>query len=397
MSLLPAFSADQLDVFFEDRHRALAREVGPMAMVLDAEVGHDAARAAKRMGELGLYQHVVPRKGAADVDVRGLVTIREALGFGHTCADSIFAVQGLASYPIALEGTEEQQATYVDPLTRGERVGGFGLTEPNAGSDVASLETRAKKDGDGWVLDGDKTLISNVGIADYFVIFARAIDAGSAPPEPRSGKAITAFLVDASLPGVSTTPLPMSSPHPLGSISLRGVRVADAARLGPVGRGMALALRTLETFRISVGAAANGMASRALAESIARTTTRRQFGGPLSDQQVVRSYLADMATELDASRLLVARAAHLRDTRGGRPAVEVAMAKLFATEHAQTIIDRAVQLHGGSGVLSGSVVEALYRDIRPLRIYEGTSEIQRLVIGRALVDAAAPKPPSPRE
>ncbi|MFO0613928.1 MAG: acyl-CoA dehydrogenase family protein [Polyangiaceae bacterium] len=380
----PPFSADHLDVFFEDRHRALGREVGPIAMALDAEVGHDAARTARRMGELGLYRHVCPRPGEKDIDVRALVTIREALGYAHTAADSIFAVQGLASYPVALEGTDAQRAAYADAVVRGERVGGFGLTEPNAGSDVAGLETRATKDGDGWVLEGDKTLISNVGIADYFVIFARAIGAGV--PE---SKAITAFLVDASTPGVTTALLPMSSPHPLGSIALRAARLPDAARLGAVGRGMALALRTLETFRISVGAAANGMASRALDESIARTTTRKQFGAPLSDQQMVRAYLADMATELDAARLLVARAAHVRDTKGGRPVTEVAMAKLFATEHAQTIIDRAVQLHGGSGVLTGSVVEALYRDVRPLRIYEGTSEIQRLVIARALVE---PKP-----
>ena len=380
--IAPRFSADEIGLFFEDRHRALGRELAPLAMALTAEVGHDPAKTARRMGEIGLYQHVVPRAGEKDIDVRALVTIREALGYGHALGDAIFAVQGLASYPIALEGTDAQRAAYADAIVRGERVGGFALTEPNAGSDVAGLETRARKDGDGWILNGDKTLISNVGIADYFLIFARAFDADV--PE---SKAITAFLVEASLPGVTTTLLPMSSPHPLGSIALRDVRVPDSARVGAVGRGMALALRTLETFRISVGAAANGMAARALDESIARTTSRKQFGVPLSDQQIVRSYLADMATELDAARLLVARAAHARDTTTGRPVKEVAMAKLFATEHAQTIIDRAVQLHGGSGVLTGSIVESLYRDIRPLRIYEGTSEIQRLVIARTLVES----------
>jgi acyl-CoA dehydrogenase len=259
----------------------------------------------------------------------------------------------------------------------GERIGAFALTEPEAGSDVASMRTTATRDGDGWLLDGDKTLISNVGIADHYVVFANA--------DPSAGKkGISAFVVDAMASGLEETPLPLSSPHPLGALRMRG---CHAELLGDVGRGLSLALETLDAFRISVGAAANGMAARALDESVARVTTRKQFGAPLADQQMVQAYVAEMATELEAARLLVARAAHARDTRGGRVSTEAAMAKMFATEAAQRIIDKAVQLHGGSGVLLGSEVEALYRDIRPLRIYEGTTEIQKVVIARSLLKA----------
>jgi acyl-CoA dehydrogenase len=261
---------------------------------------------------------------------------------------------------------------------RGERITGFGLTEPEAGSDVASMQTRATRDGDGWLLEGDKTFISNVPIAQHYVVFANA--------DPSAGrKGISAFVVEADSEGLEVEPQQLSIDHPIGMLHLRGCRVGDDARLGDVGGGFKLAMQTLDAFRISVGAAANGMATAALDDAIAHVTTRRQFGKPLAEQQMVQAYIAEMATELDAARLLVGRAAHAKDTLGGRRSGEAAMAKMFATEAAQRIIDKAVQLHGGLGVLRGTRVEALYRDIRPLRIYEGTTEIQKLIIARTLL------------
>ena len=389
-----AFSADGLAVFFADHHRALAGKLADDAPRRFFAAGDDPASAAHALGEAGLNAYVVPEKlgGApvgrpdseAYIDVRSLVTIREALGQVSPLADAIFAVQGLGSYPIALAGSSEQRARYLPGVLTGERVGAFALTEPEAGSDVASLATRAHKTRDGWTLDGQKTLISNVGIATHFVVFARATGDGI-----DDKKSITAFLVDAETRGLSTSPLRMSSPHPLGDVVFEACHVDDAARIGEVGKGMSIALGTLDAFRISVGAAANGMATRALAEAVTRVSARKQFGAVLAEQQMVRAYLAEMATELDAARLLVARAAHARDTTERRVTTEAAMAKLFATEAAQTIIDKALQLHGGSGVLLGSAVEALYRDIRALRIYEGTSEIQKLVIARAVLGQAS--------
>jgi acyl-CoA dehydrogenase len=370
------FSAASHPVFFEDKHRTLAGDLARDLPSALEEAGHDPAAASRVMATSGLYAHVVPE----DIDVRALVTVREALGQLSPLADAIFAVQGLGSHPITLAGTAAQREQYLPGVVSGARIGAFALTEPEAGSDVASLATSAEKTADGWVLEGKKTLISNVGIATHFIVFARARGAGI-----DEKKSITAFIVDCNAPGLTATPLPMSSPHPLGELTFRGCRVGLDAQLGEIGKGMSIALATLDTFRISVGAAANGMATRALAETIARVTTRKQFGVALSDQQMVKAYVAEMATELEAARLLVASAAHARDTKKGRVTREAAMAKLYATEAAQRIIDKAVQLHGGSGVLLGSVVEALYRDIRPLRIYEGTTEIQKLVIARALL------------
>jgi acyl-CoA dehydrogenase len=382
-------SCPRLDAFFDASHAALAdrlREIVPAAAASLAGAPADAARALG--ASLGLYRHLVPEAlggapagkptDAKHVEVRALVLIREALCHLSPMADSIFAVQGLGSYPVSAFGTDAQRALVLPGVLDGSRIGAFALTEPEAGSDVASLSTKAVRDGDGWVLDGEKTLISNVGIADHFIVFANA--------NPAAGrKGITAFLVDASAPGLRTEPLALSSPHPLGRVLLRGCRVGDDRRVGEVGQGFSIAMETLDAFRISVGAAANGMAARALALAVARVKERKQFGAPLAEREQVQAYLAEMATELDAARLLVARAAHARDERGGKVTTEAAMAKMFATEAAQRTIDRAVQLFGGSGVLAGSEVEALYRDIRPLRIYEGTTEIQRLVIARGVL------------
>ncbi len=373
-----ALSTDDLGIFFAPHHREVAAVLRETLAGAPFSLPDDPATVAREMGTpLGLYAHLVPAEGAA-IDVRSLVLVREALGQVSALADAIFAVQGLGSYPIVIAGSEEQRQAILPDVVTGKRIGAFGLTEPEAGSDVASMRTTATRDGDGWILDGEKTLISNVPIAHHHVVFANA--------NPAAGrKGITAFLVERGAEGLDLQPIPMSAPHPIGRIVLRGCRVPDSARVGDVGRGFAIAMQTLDAFRISVGAAANGMAMRALSLSIGHVQRRAQFGKPLAEQQIVQAMLADMATELDASRLLVLRAAHKKDTEAARAGSEVAMAKMFATEAAQRIIDRAVQLHGGLGVTLETEVEHLYREIRPLRIYEGTTEIQKLIIARALL------------
>ena len=266
----------------------------------------------------------------------------------------------------------------LDRVRRGDIIGGFALTEPGAGSDVAAIATAAVLDGDEYVLNGEKVYISNVGIAGFYVVFART--------DPDGGhRGLSAFVVPNDADGVHTEAIPMSVDHPIGRVVMKNVRVPRTSLLGAEGQGFKLAMQTLDTFRVSVGAAAVGMARRALDESIGHLKKRVQFGKPLAAQQMLQGYVADMATELDASRLLVLRAAHAKDTHGGRASTEVGMAKMYATEAAQRIIDKAVQLFGGLGVTKGLVVEELYRDIRPLRIYEGTTEIQRLIISRALL------------
>jgi acyl-CoA dehydrogenase len=384
MSRKIALSIDDLGLFFGPEHATLAGRLTAEALApLAGE--HDARSTARALGALGLYAHLVPEAhgGApgpspAHVGVRSLVLVREALGQVSPLADAIFAVQGLGSYPLVLAGTEAQRRLVLPGVISGERIGAFALTEPEAGSDVASIRTTARREGGGWVLDGEKTLISNVPIADHHVVFANA--------DPAAGrKGITAFLVEKGAPGLHLSEIAMSIPHPIGRLQFDGCRVPESALVGAVGGGFKLAMETLDAFRISVGAAANGMARSALAASLEHVARRRQFGAPLADQQMVRAAVADMATELDAARLLVARAAHLRDTTGARVSTEAAMAKMFATEAAQRIIDRAVQLHGGAGVCLGSEVERLYREIRPLRIYEGTTEIQKLVIAKGLL------------
>jgi acyl-CoA dehydrogenase len=381
----PSWSA--LPMFFDDAHCALGKELDRVVTDGDHAL-RDAARVCPRLAEQGLLQLLVPANlgggawghGGTGLDVRALCVAREALAYVSPLADAIFAVQGLGSYPIVLAGEGARRAGVLAEVVRGERVAAFALTEPEAGSDVASLTTVARREGDSFVIDGVKTFISNVGIAHHYVVFANA------DPE-RGKKGISAFLVDAKTEGVGAEPIAMSIEHPLGRVTLERARVPASALIGEVGAGLRLALGTLDVFRTSVGAAAVGMARRALDESIARVTTRTQFGKKLSELQLTQAALADMATELDAARLLVYRAAwekdHSEDPRAG--ATSVAMAKMFATESAQRIIDRAVQLFGGLGVTDRSVVDHLYREIRPLRIYEGTTEIQKLIIGSALV------------
>ena len=382
-------STDDLGFFFDPRHAALAGRLAEAARALEGE--HDAPAVARAMGErLGLYALLVPEAlggeaserpdDAAYVDVRSLCLAREALGYCNPLADAVFAVQGLGSYPIVLAGSPEQRRRLLPDVVRGERIGAFALTEPEAGSDVASLRSFARPEGDGsFVLEGEKTFISNVGLADHYVVFASV--------DPSAGRrGITAFLVERGAPGLVEEPIVLSADHPVGRLRFEGCRLGPGALVGERGGGFALAMRTLDTFRVSVGAAAAGMARRALDEALSHVRGRVQFGKPLAEQPLVQAMLADMATELDAARLLVFRAAHAKDRAepGARLTTEPAMAKLYATEAAARIVDAAVQLHGGAGVVAGRTVERLAREVRPLRIYEGTSEIQRLIIGGAL-------------
>jgi acyl-CoA dehydrogenase len=363
-------SIDDLPMFFEPRHAELAKRlVATAPLIAAAERDADPDRACVRALS-PLFPLVAPGDGR--VDARSLCLARETLGYVSPRADSIFAVQGLGTYPLLATGHHGQG--YAD----GTKIGAFALTEPDAGSDVAAIATRATEEADAWSLEGDKLFISNLGIATDAIVFA-TVD----PAQGRKG--ITAFHVLLDAPGVTVEPIEPIAAHPLGALKLRGAR---GTLVGEVGQGFKLAMQTLDTYRVSVGAAAVGMARRALDEATAFVRERHQFGKPLADQPLVQAHVADMACDLDAARLLVLRAAWSRDHHG-RATTEVSEAKLFATEAAQRVIDRAVQLFGGRGVVRGAVVEELYRAIRPLRIYEGTSEIQRTIIGRALLGGAA--------
>lgn len=378
--------------FFDTPHRTLqgrladleARFAGIAAQGERGEVDAAARDTIRVCTELGLSRHLVPREaGGEGLDLRTVCMIREAVAGASGLADSVFAVQGLGSYPIVLSGSRALADHYLPLVRDGAAIAAFALTEPDAGSDASAITTRAIKDGSAYVLDGTKTFISNATVAGFFTVFARTSDG------PK--RAISAFVVDAGQPGLRIgRRQEITAPHPIAEVHFEGCRVPADARLGEEGDGMRLALGTLDFYRTSVGAAACGLAGRALRESLARARARRQFGAPIGDFQLTQAALADMATELDAARLLVYRAAWLKDTQKRRLTRESAAAKLFATEAAQRIVDRAVQIHGGTGVERGSVVERLYREVRAPRIYEGTSEIQKLVIARELLQEAGP-------
>jgi alkylation response protein AidB-like acyl-CoA dehydrogenase len=319
----------------------------------------------------------------APIDVRALCLTRETLAYHHALADFAFAMQGLGSGAISLFGSDELRDRYLPGVADGRLIAAFALSEPEAGSDVAQVATTATLDGDAYVLDGEKTWISNGGLADVYTVFART---GEAP----GARGLSAFVVDADAPGLRITErIPVIAPHPLARIEFDGVRVPAAQRLGAPGEGFKVAMATLDVFRPTVGAAALGFARRALDEALTRTTERELFGAPMAELQLVQSKLAEMALGVDASALLVYRAAWAKDVGGGRVTREAAMAKLHATETAQRVVDDAVQLFGGLGVTVGSVVERLYREVRALRIYEGASEVQQLIIARAALAAHA--------
>jgi acyl-CoA dehydrogenase len=371
-------SSDDLPMFFDEAHATLGKRLHDLAPTLEAaEAGSDRGL-VDAMARAQLFELVCAEK----IDTRSLCLAREMLGYVSPRADSIFAVQGLGVQPILLAGSEDQK-NGVEAFARGASIAAFALTEPEAGSDVAAIQTRATATADGYLIDGDKLFISNLGIADHAVVVAST--------EPELGaKGLTAFWVPLDLPGVTVKPMQPTAPHPIGALELRGVEVPASARIGELGQGMKLAMQTLDQFRVSVGAAAVGMARRALDEALAFVTRRVQFGKLLAEQPLIQATLADMQVDLDASRLLVLRAAYAKD-KSERATTEVSIAKLGATEACFRVIDRAVQLLGGRGVMQGAVVEHLYRAIRPLRIYEGTSEIQRTIIGRALVQPRLPK------
>ena len=370
--------------FFTPKHGKLAgsvatfvtQEIEPHAGV-EEDVEGLARHFVNLLAGAGLLKYAVAE---SKLDIRSLCLIREALAYSSPLADLAFVMQGLGTYAIAQAAPDHVRDFWLSRAANGKSIAAFALTEPDAGSDVASIQTTARRDGDSYVIDGRKRFISNAGIADFYTVFARTgtRDDGRAT--------LSAFVVGSKMQGFSVVErTALMAPHPIGEIEFRQCRVPAEDMVGNEGDGFRLAMETLDTFRASVGAAACGMARRALHEAVHYASRRKQFGRLLSEHQLVQEKLADMITELDAARLLVYRAAYTRDTAGGRVTREASEAKLFATEAAGRIIDSAVQIHGGAGLVRGSVVERLYRDIRALRIYEGTSEIQKLVIAGQLV------------
>ena len=376
--------------FFAAEQRELAEGLdgwcgGPPMTGHTAEPDVDAAcrRLVRALGDGGWLRYCVPAAhgGALPaLDSRALCVARERLAYHDGLADFAFAMQGLGSGAITLAGTAAQRDRWLPSVARGEAIAAFALSEPGAGSDVAALAMRARRDEDAWVLDGCKTWISNGGIADFYCVFARNGDTPGA-------RGISAFVVPADTPGlVVAERIEVISPHPLARLEFSDCRLPLDALLGVEGDGFKLAMRTLDIFRASVAAAALGFARRAVDESVAHARSRRMFGGTLADLQLTQAKVGDMAMEIDAAALLTYRAAWLRDVGQARTTKEAAMAKLSATESAQRVIDAAVQLHGGLGVTHGHIVERLYRDIRALRIYEGATEVQKLIIGRELLN-----------
>lgn len=389
--------------FLEAEHLALAEQVEEFARAKiasrPAEESDYLAQSldfVKQLAGAGLLRYTVPRAFGGclpQVDIRSLAVVRRGLARHSSLADTMFAMQGLGSYPITLAGSEALKQKFLPRVASGDSIATFALTEPLAGSDAAGIQTTARRDGDHYLLEGSKKFISNAGVADFYTVFAKT--------DPAQGrKGISAIVVEKDTPGLETRPLELIAPHPIGEVRLQACRVPAENLLGREGEGYSLLMRTLESFRTTVGAAALGMAERALEEALRYVESRVQFGKTLSEFQGLRFMLADMATKVEASRLLVFQAAGKLDrarsgklpaegsSAGERSAVLASsMAKLYATETAQQVIDQALQLHGGSGVLKGAVVERLYREIRALRVYEGTSEIQKEIIAHQLLRA----------
>ena len=371
--------------FFTPEHRKLAkdvdefvkREVEPHAHN-EQDVDELSRHFVEVLAKAGLLGCAVPLE--AKLDIRTVCLIREKLAYSSSLADLAFVMQGLGTYAISKAAHEHIRDFWLSRASGGRAIAAFALTEPDAGSDVAAIQTTAQSDGDAFVINGRKRFISNAGIADFYTVFART----GTREDGRA--ALSAFVVGAKVSGVSIVErTALMAPHPIGEIQFDNCRVPAENMIGNQGDGFSLAMETLDVFRPSVGAAACGMARRALDEAVGYASSRKQFGRLLGEHQLVQEKLADMITELDAARLLVYRAAYLKDTGSRRVTREASEAKLFATEAAGRIIDSAVQIHGGSGLVRGSVVERLYRDVRALRIYEGTSEIQKIVIANQLL------------
>ncbi|TKT82708.1 acyl-CoA dehydrogenase family protein [Aquamicrobium sp. LC103] len=371
--------------FLEERHREHAGRLETWCRE-NLPVDHSDIDAACRalvagLGEAGwLMPTAVDPENPRPLDVRTLCITRETLARHDGLADFAFAMQGLGTGAISLFGTGEQRQ-WLAKTRAGKAISAFALSEPRSGSDVANMEMTATRDGGGYVLSGEKTWISNGGIADLYCVFART---GEAP----GAKGISAFLVPADTPGLSIAErLEVIAPHPLARLSFDKVRVPASAMIGGPGEGFRIAMSVLDVFRSTVGAAALGFARRALDETVARVASRELFGAPLFDMQMVQGHVADMALDVDAAALLIYRAAWTKDSGAARVTREAAMAKLHATDRAQAVIDKAVQLHGGDGVRKGHIVESLYREIRALRIYEGASDVQKVVIARQTMGA----------
>ena len=373
--------------FFADAHRAYAARIDAWAQTNLRDVDHhdvDAAcrKLVKALGQGGFLAHTAPAAENDKLDVRTLALSRETLARHSGLADFAFAMQGLGAGPISLFGSADQRAQWLPKTRAGEAIAAFALSEAASGSDVANITTTARRDGDAYVIDGEKTWISNGGIADLYVVFART---GEAP----GAKGLSAFIVEGSNPGLSIAErTEVIAPHPLARIAFKNCRVPASALIGKPGDGFKIAMATLDVFRTTVGAAALGFARRALDETVSRAGSRHLFGAPLGELQMVQGHIADMALDIDAAALLVYRAAWTKDMGAARVSREAAMAKLYATEAAQRVIDAAVQIHGGDGVRSGHAVETLYREIRALRIYEGASDVQKIIISRAVTTMA---------
>ncbi|MAO92253.1 MAG: acyl-CoA dehydrogenase [Rhodospirillaceae bacterium] len=371
--------------FFEEKHRRLAADLDAWAQAELSHVDHGDVDAAcrdlvARLGKAGWLTHSAPDPDAlTPLDVRSLCLIRETLARHDGLADFAFAMQGLGTGALSLFGSREQQREWLPRTRAGTAIAAFALSEPKSGSDVANIELSAEETADGYVLTGEKTWISNGGIADFYVTFART---GEGP----GAKGLSAFLVPADTPDLKIAErLDVIAPHPLARLHFDGTTIPKSALIGERGKGFRIAMSVLDIFRSTVGAAALGFARRALDEGLSRAATRELFGAPLADLQMVQGHLADMALDVDTSALLIYRAAWTKDSGAARISREASMAKLYATEAAQRVIDAAVQLHGGDGVRSGTIVERLYREIRALRIYEGASDVQKVVIARHLL------------
>lgn len=382
--------------FFEEPHRRLARDAEVWARASLGEWTHAAdsdavcRRLVREMGAAGWLRYAVPAGGVRQpgtgdgLDLRSICVLREVFAYYGGLPDFAFVMQGLGSGAISLAGSDALKARYLPRVAEGRAIAAFALSEPDAGSDVAAISATARREGDEYVLDGVKTWISNGGIADFYVVIARTGEAAGT-------RGLSALVVDADAPGLSAIErIEIIAPHPMATLRLTNCRVPAANLLGAPGEGFKLAMRNLDVFRASVAAAAIGLSRRALSEALRRARARRMFGHTLADFQITQVKLADMATAIDAAALLTARAAWARDVGGRRITREAAMAKMQATESAQQVIDAAVQLFGGLGVVRGHPAERLYREVRALRIYEGATEVQKLIIARELLKEGAP-------
>ena len=379
------FNPDSLKLpFFESAHRTLYTDVKTWSAaaltnrVHQGDVDTHCVDLIRQMGNAGWLRYCVPAEyGGAlpGLDSRSLCLLRQTLGYFDGLADFAFVMQGLGSGPISLFGSETLKQKYLPHVASGKMLAAFALSEPDAGSDVAAMTTRATRTSTGYRLNGVKTWISNAGIADFYTVFARV--------ENDEAEGVTAFVVDADTPGLSVTErFDVCAPHPIGTLTFTDCEIPVSQRIGEAGKGFKVAMQNLDVFRASVGAAALGFAEAALDMGIARATTRPMFGGTLADLQITQAAIGDMCTEIDAAMLLIYRAAWERDVLKQRTTKSAAMAKMFATESAQRVIDRCVQLHGGLGVKVGHPMEMLYREIRSLRIYEGATEVQQVIIAR---------------